>query len=155
MERAERIANRRTLAPLLADVERLRPRTRGDCHPVRLKLYADVPDGDPFKEHMPCPFIGCRYHLHADVTADGVVTILSTEDMPLDIAHTCALDVIDAHPEGVTREEMAVVTRVTAERTRFYERKLERKLRDSGALEEWRDYSFDTGESALGAAMEG
>lgn len=83
-----------------------------------------------------------------------MITVVSTEDMPLDIAHTCALDVIDEHAEGVTREEIAVVTRVTEERTRFYERKIEKKLRAMHALEEWEGHESSRGEGLLAGCME-
>lgn len=134
------MANREELRKELAEVEALRPRTRGDCHKVRLALVADLPEGDPFKVHRPCPFISCRYHLHADVAPNGVVTVLSTEETPLDIAHTCALDVVDEHPDGVSREEIAVITRTSEERTRIVDRRLERALRESGVLEAWRGH---------------
>lgn len=132
----------------------LRPRTRADCHRVRLALVADLPDGDPFREHRPCPFVSCPYHLHVDVARDGVLTVLSTEEMPLDIAHTCALDVIDEHPDGVSREEIAVILRVSEERTRVAERRLERRVREHGGLNEWRDHECARGEANLAIGME-
>lgn len=139
----ERVANRSEYARELADVEALRPKTRGDCHKVRLALVADLPEGDPFKVHRPCPFVSCRYHLHADVAPNGVVTVLSTDDMPLDIAHTCVLDIVDEHPDGVSREEVAQILRVSEERTRISDRKVERLLRESGALDGWRGHESD------------
>lgn len=119
----------------LRDIEALRPQTRADCHRVRLSLVAELPDGDPYKVHAPCPFVSCRYHLHADVDERGVITLVEG-----DIAHTCALDVIDRHPDGLSREEMATVLRVSEERTRIAERRLARILRADGSLNDWADH---------------
>jgi hypothetical protein len=121
---------------------------------VREQLVAHLDDGDPYKVHKPCPFVSCRFHLHADVGTDGVVTVLSTEQTPLDIAHTCVLDVIDEHPDGVTREEIAVIERVSEERTRFRDRRIEKRLREAGLLEAWEGHEGDKGETLLGGAME-
>ncbi len=153
-QRAVRIEQRDSLAPSLADLVHLRPKTRAECHDARDRLTAHLPADDPYRVHRPCPFVSCRFHLHVDVSPDGAIVVVSTEDMPLDIAHTCALDVIDEHPEGVTREEMGTILRVSCERTRFYERRLEAKLLAHGGLEEWRDYDRVNGESALAQASE-
>lgn len=59
------------------------------------------------------------------------------------MARTCALDVIDQHPEGLRREEIADVLGVIPERTRMMERMYEAKLRESGILEEWRGHRTD------------
>lgn len=96
--------------------------------------------------HRPCPFVSCRHHLHVDVhettrrvrgqeVQHATVTVLGG-----DIAHTCALDVVDEHPDGLSREEIADVLRVSAERTRIAERGLEKKLRSMNALADWRGH---------------
>lgn len=130
----------------LAEVAALRPRTRGDCHRVRLALVADLDDDDPMRIHRPCPFVSCAHHLHVDVheTPQGraTVTILGG-----DIAHTCALDVVDEHPDGVSREEVARVLRVSEERTRIFDRQIEKRLREAGAFEEWQGHRGERGEA--------
>lgn len=88
--------------------------------------------------HRPCPFVSCRFHLHTDVQ-HGTVTILGG-----DIANTCTLDVVEEHPEGVTREEIASILRVSEERTRFHERRIEKKLRAMGALVDWEGHHVAT-----------
>lgn len=133
----------------------IRPKTRADCHTVRDRLTAHLDDADPYRVHRPCPFVSCRYHLHVDVEeATGVVTVMSTETTPLDIAHTCVLDVIDEHPEGVSREELAIIDRTSEERGRFRERRIERKARELGLLEAWEGHESAKGEGLLAGVME-
>jgi len=120
----------------------IRPKRRSECHEVRDKLTAHLSDDDPYRVHRPCPFVSCRFHLHADIER-GVVTVLSTEQTPLDIAHTCVLDVIDEHPDGVSREEIAVIERVSEERTRFRDRRIERRFREAGLLTAWEGHEGD------------
>lgn len=149
-QRTARAHTRKSHRRELAELPALRPRTRGDCHRVRLSLVSHLADDDPRRIHQPCPFVSCRYHLHADVDARGTIVLYD-----LDIRHTCTLDVVDDRPEGVSREEIAVITRVTEERTRVYERQLEAKIRADGGLEEWRGHRSAQGASVLEMAAEG
>lgn len=107
------------------------------------------------KVHRPCPFVSCRHHLHVDVhettrrvrgqeVQHATVTVLGG-----DIAHTCALDVVDEHPDGLSREEIAAVLRVSEERTRIAERAMERKLRGMDALADWRGHECARGEEVV------
>lgn len=148
-QRTARTQTRAAYRRELAELDTLRPRTRGDCHRVRLALVAALPAEHPYRVHQPCPFIGCRYHLHADVDAKGTLVLYD-----LDIRHTCALDVVDDRPEGVSREEIAVIARMTAERTRVFERQLEARLRLQGELEEWKGHEGNHEESALATLLD-
>lgn len=77
------------------------PRTRGEC-----------PSG------RPCPWVGCRYHLALDVEASGTIQLRlrgSPFMEPIDAfasalartgRPTCALDVAEAHPDGLPLEEI-------------------------------------------------
>lgn len=149
-QRTARTQTRAAYRRELAELDTLRPRTRGDCHRVRLALVAALPAEHPYRVHQPCPFIGCRYHLHADVDAKGTLVLYD-----LDIRHTCALDVVDDRPEGVSREEIAVIARVTEERTRVAERHVEAKIRADGALGEWKGHESAKGDTLLALAAEG
>jgi len=95
--------------PLLAG----RPRTRADCV-----------DGE-----RPCPWVGCRYHLWADVTKSGSLKIAHDVD-PLDLAESCALDVSS---EGShTLEQLADRLNLTKERMRQIEEDALAKLMAAG-----------------------
>lgn len=97
----------------LADLERLRPLTRGECAPNRKALYEGLPDGDPVKAAAPCPWVSCRFHLHADVEPiteaprDTRVNMFGEAPEPLETHRitvhetanpqwTCVLDAVDA-----------------------------------------------------------
>ena len=80
----------------LAEVQRMKPRTRGECK------------GQPGV----CPVISCRHHLLTDVGKDGRIRLNGVKrgykassgeldddaivDRLLEMKHTCALDAIDA-----------------------------------------------------------
>ncbi len=110
------------------DEELGRPRTRRDCA------------GGP----RPCPWISCRHHLgvNVDPTTGALEAIGGRElrvandvtDLDLDRfvdevlerssrVATCALDVADAKPGGLTLQEVGVLLDVTRERIRQIERK--------------------------------
>lgn len=95
--------------PLLAN----RPRTRADCV-----------DGE-----RPCPWVGCRYHLWADVMPSGSLKIAHDVD-PLDLAESCALDVCAQGSH--TREQVADRLNLTRERLRQIEEAAIAKLVAAG-----------------------
>jgi hypothetical protein len=78
----------------------------------------------------PCPYIGCRYHLWCDVKSRGNITVnfgdLEPDEM---VTPSCALDVVDAHPEGVTLETVGEYLNCTREFVRQIEAAALRKLR--------------------------
>lgn len=87
-----------------------RPKTRGEC--------VDGP--------RPCPWVSCRAHLALEVNPEnGSVKINfphifdrgGTPDLSL-MPATCALDVADANPRGVTLEEVGIYTNTVMERGR-------------------------------------
>ncbi len=94
----------------LAEHEPDRPRTRRDC------LDGGV------NSARPCPWVRCRSHLAIDVhPQSGSIK----PNHPLDdfdaMPATCALDVVAAHPDGVTLETVAGLLNVTRERVRQIE----------------------------------
>jgi hypothetical protein len=95
--------------PALAD----RPRTRADCV-----------DGE-----RPCPWVGCRYHLWADVMPSGSLKIAHDVD-PLDLTESCALDVCAQGSH--TLDQVAGRLNVTRERLRQIEEAAIAKLAAAG-----------------------
>lgn len=84
-----------------------RPKTRADC-PIE----------------RPCPFVGCRYHLFADVTPSGNLKInfVGDDNAAWHNRQTCALDVAEASEgEGLTLEEVGIALNLTRERVRQIE----------------------------------
>lgn len=93
----------------LAELDRLRPRTRGDC----------------INGIRPCPFVGCRYHTAMRVQARGI----RCKD-PLDMqTSTCALDLADkgANPLWVIADALGLGSREAARQA--VERAIERAFR--------------------------
>ena len=105
-----------------------RPRTRADC----------------VRGPRPCPWISCRHHLaeprinergrlYLNVLSDSLgvdadaatvdAFIDAASDALLDMAETCALDVVEADPDGVTLEVTGGALAVTRERCRQLEGK--------------------------------
>ena len=89
-----------------------RPKTRGDCQGgVR-----------------PCPWVGCRWHLYLDVNpVSGSILFNHPDTDPLDLVHTCALDVADGG--GATLERVGDMVGLTRERVRQVEVVLLERLR--------------------------
>ena len=89
-----------------------RPKTRGDC----------------LESARPCPWSGCRWHMHTDVNPEvGSLQLNFPDHSPLDLAQTCALDIADLG--GVTLEDCGQVMNITRERVRQIEADAMRKLR--------------------------
>lgn len=109
--RLERLAGESAGAEELAELERVRPRVRGDC--------ADGP--------RPCPWAGCRHHLLLDVTPAGSLQLNYPGQEVEELAESCALDV--AERGGVTLEAVADALGVVRERVRQIEEDALRKLR--------------------------
>ena len=105
-------------AEVFADAGRY-PTPAGVERPTR---RADCLDGP-----RPCPWVGCRYHLYADVKTSGSLLLnhphLEVEEM----AETCALDV--AGIGGHTLEAIGEIMNLTRERVRQLESLALRKLR--------------------------
>lgn len=133
-QRLERISNRVEYRRELQALEALRPKTRSECAPRRLALVSHLEEGDERRVHAPCPWVRCRFHLHTDVAPDGSITFIGG-----DLSRTCVLDVVDANPDGLTREEIATVAGHTDERTRIVERRLEKKIREMRDREDFED----------------
>ena len=86
-----------------AELERLRPRTRGDC--------VDGP--------RPCPWVGCRHHLYLDAFTNGSVKINFPDREPWELTESCSLDV--AARGGQTLDEVGSTMNLTRERMRQLE----------------------------------
>lgn len=89
------------------------PRTRAECPPSR-----------------PCPYVGCRYNLWQDVTIIGSIKVNFVGIEPWQLKTSCALDVCDANPEGLTLEETGAMMNLTRERIRQIESAALEKIRD-------------------------
>lgn len=112
-------------APVEAEIEVERPKTRGDCV-------------DGFR---PCPYVSCVHHLALDVMASGSLRLNAGEklgstlhqgqnfgagswmdravDALLKMPETCALDVADRG--GITLEEIGALLNMKRERVRQIE----------------------------------
>lgn len=94
---------------LYPEAERLqRPRARAEC------------EGGP----RPCPWVGCRHNMYLEVTQHGAIAFRQPGREPWDVRpeHSCALDLADAHPGGMTLDEVGQVFEVSRERIRQIER---------------------------------
>ena len=102
-------------------LERVRPRTRGDCR-----------EGE-----RPCPFISCRYHLYLEVKPDNGNLRINFPDLDVwELEETCALDVAE-FGHGVTLQTIGRCLNVTRERVRQIQAKGLRRLEEARALEEF------------------
>ena len=86
----------------------------------------------------PCPFVTCKFHLYLDVNNTGSYTVNFPELGPLDLKHTCALDIAE---EGEhTLEEIGEILNITRERVRQIELACKEKLEKSiPAQNTWED----------------
>lgn len=101
-----------------AELERIRPRTRGDCAcGIR-----------------PCPWVGCRYHLYVDAGKAAELKVNHAHLEPWELQELCALDV--AGYGGLTEHEVGEILGVSGKRVGQIERgaliKLRTALGDGG-----------------------
>jgi hypothetical protein len=90
------------------------PQTRAECPTER-----------------PCPYVGCRYHLHCDVTRTGNLILNFPDLQPWELTPSCALDVSDDGEH--TLEEVGELLNLTRERIRQIEATALEKLHGSQA----------------------
>jgi len=112
-------------APVAYPAGARRPQTRGEC------------EGGA----RPCPYVGCRANTYLETAHYRRALRINYGDRaPEDVPPTdsCVLDLVDAHPNGMTLKEVALVLGCTRERVRQIEvtamKKLARRL--SPALHE-------------------
>jgi len=89
----------------LLEVERSRPRTRGEC--------GSVP--------RPCPYVGCKHNLYLEAhPRTGNLTYLNPSLAPEEVPpeKSCVLDVADTNPDGMSYDDIADVIGVSRERVR-------------------------------------
>jgi len=99
-------------ATLRQEIERLRPKTRGDC----------------VNGPRPCLFISCKHHLYLDVNPETGSVKLNFPDKEIwELKYTCALDVADLG--GITLEDVGQIMNLTRERIRQVEARGLVKLR--------------------------
>lgn len=83
-----------------------RPETRADCE----------------GHEGPCPWVSCAWHLYMEVNEDNGNFKVTFPDLEVwEMPETCALDVIDAHPDGLTLDDLGAILNVTRERIRQIE----------------------------------
>jgi len=85
----------------LSELDELRPKTRADC----------------VNGYRPCMWASCRYNLRYEITEIGSIF----DHLDDDAVVTCALDVVDANPDGMSLDKMSAVLKVTRERARQLE----------------------------------
>jgi hypothetical protein len=95
-----------------------RPKKRADCAQMS----------------RPCPLVSCKYNLYLDITASGRVHLNFPDIAPHEMTHSCALDVAELHPDGMTLEHVGDVLHLTRERIRQIEAGAKKKTRGSGDL---------------------
>lgn len=94
-----------------------RPKTFGQC----LEAELGTPD-------LPCPYVGCKYHLYLDVSpTTGNLQYNHVGKEPDEIGETCSLRV--ATEEGITLDATGDHMGITRERVRQIEAKSLVKLR--------------------------
>lgn len=92
-------------------LEEARPRSRADC--------IDGP--------RPCPFVGCKHNLYADVVGKRGLLKVNFPDLdPTEMGPSCALDVADEGDQ--TLEQVGALMNITRERVRQIENTVKRKL---------------------------
>jgi hypothetical protein len=113
---------------LLYPEEVVRPRVRAECR-----------DSD-----RPCPYVMCRYHTYLTVGEGGAIRFNFPGKSPLEIEHSCVLDLAEDPTVafGIKKEvvsewvhmtlfQMSEMYGLTRERIRQIEKSGIRKLRDS------------------------
>lgn len=89
----------------ISELERLAPRTRGECHEARRAVYDGILG--------PCPWMRCRHHLLIDADTE-----YKERPLPFEHYESCALDVADDQPGGLTDLEVGELLGLTDERAR-------------------------------------
>lgn len=90
-----------------------RPQTRAECPPV-------------IEGRRTCPWWGCRYHLGLHMTSRGRLYMNRNADA---LEYDCALDVVDANPNGMTLDAVGVLLGgLSRERVRQLEEEAFKKL---------------------------
>jgi hypothetical protein len=112
----------RDVAPLSADEEALRPRTRGDCA------------GGP----RPCPWVSCRHNLYLDAKGE-TLHLTWSEKEPGEVTESCALDIADrgAHQ----RHHIGAAMNVSHEMVRSIEQLSLGHLWTTGQAEDLAEFS--------------
>lgn len=98
----------RMLNPDVEEIQAERPKTRAQCSGVA----------------RPCPWVGCRHNLYLDVSeTTGAIKYnfpdLEPDQMPA--GESCALDILEREPDGVTLQETGRLMNLTRERVRQLE----------------------------------
>src|SRR5229473_1640286 len=94
----------------LRELLEARPKTRADCR----------------GGFRPCPWVGCRYNLYLHINAQGGIVTRRGELEAM--GQTCALDIAEANPDGLSQTEVARLMGYTRERIRQIELKAFTKL---------------------------
>lgn len=84
------------------ELDALRPKTRAECRGgIR-----------------PCPFVACKYHLYLEVTEAGSLRIVYPHLEVWEMEFSCALDLVEMEPDGMTLKEIGALLNVSKESVR-------------------------------------
>lgn len=110
-----------------------RPETRADCK-----------DG-----LRPCPYVGCIHNLYLEVNWDnGSIKYNFPDVEPDEMRDSCALDLIDENPGGMTLEEVGRALNLTREAVRLIEETAKWKQK-FGPLREFREEGHEVSKRHL------
>lgn len=86
----------------LEELDAFKPRTRPECRTgIR-----------------PCPFVSCRHHLYLEVTDAGSIKFNFPDIEVWEMEHSCALDMIEVEPDGMTLGQIGAVLNLSREPVR-------------------------------------
>lgn len=90
----------------LQALEKLRPKTRGECkNGIR-----------------PCPFVSCRHHLYLEISPKTGALLSNFANLEVhEMEYTCSLDVSETHEGGLTLEDVGAAMNISRERVRQIE----------------------------------
>lgn len=117
-----------------------------------LKREGDLPERPKHRtecpSYRPCPYVGCKYHLWADIMRGGNLKKNFYPLKPWELSESCALDVAERGES--TLKEVGQKMQLTRERVRQIEREALRELSEYIDVDEFVDfYDVDDAEKPI------
>jgi hypothetical protein len=133
----------------LRDLARLRPSKRSQCDARRMEIYTGealpIPEEKlhEVRREMPCPWLGCRFHLAMDLEEKRVGgrkkhVLAIYEDVKPE--HSCVLDEIEAAGGGQVDEAIGQILGCSDEWARLAGERALKRLRNEPDFEDLDDY---------------